>query len=47
MMGLPAGTATHPARLTRPTPNPIDSEDEPPATAADLMAALDDEADTE
>ncbi len=40
-------TATHPARLTRPTPNPIDGEDEPPATAADLMAALDDEADTE
>ena len=37
-------TATHPARLTRSTPKPIDGEDGPPVTAADLMAALDDEA---
>jgi integrase/recombinase XerD len=37
-------TATHPARLTRSTANPIDGEDGPPVTAADLMASLDDEA---
>lgn len=40
-------TATHPARLTRSRPNPIDAEDGSPVTAADLLAALDAEADPE
>ncbi len=37
-------SATHPARLTRVTLRP---EDEPPPTAADLLATLDDEASLE
>lgn len=35
------------ARLTRSRPNLIDAEDGPPVTAADLLAALDAEADPE
>ncbi len=38
-------TATHPARLARSAKNPTPYEDEKPITAADLLAALDDEAD--
>ena len=37
-------SATHPARLTRATLKP---EDEPPATVADLLEALDAEAQAE
>jgi len=40
-------TATHPAKLIRSVKNPTLNESEPIVTAADLLAALDDEADEE
>ncbi|KWB20850.1 hypothetical protein WL32_17130 [Burkholderia cepacia] len=38
-------TATHPARLARSVKNPTTDEDDASVTVADLLAALDDEAD--
>jgi integrase/recombinase XerD len=40
-------TATHPAKLVRSAKSPTDHESEPSVTAADLLAALDAEADLE